>query len=227
MRVNGISFYAVGCSLIVSISCSDHDTGPRPGSDASAGAAGEIAGGGGSTEAESGAAGLSPGVGGRSPGAAGSEGGEGGAPFVPGGTGAEAAGGATAGAAGGFGSEGGANTGGDEGVGSATGTAGAPPSNVTAEQRALCESICAKEPLTNGFAGAPTAPCPNNENCVENICGLIDSYTEPSQFCIDRFTALLTCWNSLPDEAYDCHSIGLLLPFGCAEDENTWFAACQ
>jgi hypothetical protein len=225
MRVIGTSFYAAGWSLVVSLSCTDHDTRPSSGSDSSAGTAGAKAGEGGTTQAEGGGAGD----GGEMPtgsGAASSEGGEAGAPIASSGASGEAGGRATA-SPGGAGGEGGTNTAGDAGIASATGAAGTPPRNATAEHLALCASICAKEPLTNGFAGAPTAPCPNNENCVETICGMIESYSMPNEFCLDRFTAVLTCWDSLPDEAYDCHSVGLLLPFGCYDEEATWMAACR
>jgi hypothetical protein len=225
MRVIGTSVYALACSWIVSLSCTDHDTRPPAGSDSSAGAAGARAGEGGTTLVEGGRAGDGGDMSARS-GAAGSEAGEGGAAGVSAGAAGQAGGGATA-SPGGAGGEGNANEAGDAGRASATGASGAPPRNATAEHLALCESICAKEPLTNGFAGAPTAPCPNNENCLETICGMIESYSMPNEFCLDRFTVVLTCWNSLPDEAYDCHSIGLLIPFGCDDEVETWQTACK
>ena len=231
MRGNCTSFYAVGCSLLLSFSCNDHDTRSPAASDSFAGAAGEVAGLDGTIEAAGGAAGLSrdgAGDGGAREmptpsGAAGSEGGDAGAPFVPGG---EAGGGVTA-SAGGASGEGGANTGGGAGGATAAGAAGAPPSRTTAEQRALCESICAKEPLTNGFAGAPTAPCLNNENCVERIiCHIADFFTTHNEACIAAFTALLTCWDSLPDVAYECGNDGLVAPDGCITEHGKVNAAC-
>jgi hypothetical protein len=236
MRENGASLYALACSLSVSLACSDPESRPPPGSDSAAGAAGAISGEGGTRDAEGGGTGLAHGGAGdggqrETPtpaGGAASEGGEAGARFGPGGAGGEGGAGARAGGAssGGAGGEGGAHTGGDANVATTGGAPGAPPSAATAEQRALCESICAKQPLTNGFAGAPSAPCPNNESCVETFCGL--AYDSPNESCIEQFTALLSCWDSLPDEAYECFSgFGLLPPYGCDEESETWSAVCS
>lgn len=235
MRVNGtmqVVASVVGCVLLLSPACSEHDARPPLSSDASAGASGELVGSAGTSAIEGGAAGVArdgAGHGGGptapTPGGASSEGGEAGERFVPGGAGSEAPGGASS--TGGESGLSGANTGGDAAGPTATGGEGAAPSKVTTEQRALCESICAKEPLTNGFAGAPTAPCPDNENCAERtICHIADFFTTDSEFCTAAFTALLTCWDSLPDELYECGNEGLIPPDGCTKEGATMSAVC-
>lgn len=229
MRPNFTAIGRFGGSLLVAVSCN----GARPPvvSDAAAGASGEAAGQGGNSEVEAGAPGLSQGgVGGKGEtpagaGAAGTDTGEAGAPFDPAGAGGEAVGGRASGEAGASG-DGGANLGGEPGNAGAAGAAGAPPSWVTAEQRALCESICAKKPLTNGFAGAPTAPCLNNDTCVERVCGVVDPSGTITQRCAEEFTKTLLCWNAIPDEVYECAIDGLFLTDECAAEAARMAAAC-
>jgi hypothetical protein len=232
MRRNVTSIYGVGCSVLLALACSDRDSASPRGNDSVAGAGGEVAGQGGSPAAEAGAAGVwSGGDGGARPmptgsGAAGSDAGEAGAPIFRGGAGGEAAGNGNASGEGGASGESGANLGGEAGDESTAGAAGAPPGWVTTERRALCESICAKEPLTNGFAGAPTVPCLNNETCVDRFCGVPHWFTTRTESCLAEFTNVLICWDSLPDEAYDCGSEGLIMSDGCPMEAARMVAEC-
>ena len=136
------------------------------------------------------------------------------------------AGAAGVGAAGG-GEGGGAGRGGG-GSDAGAGGAGAEPGwSATPEQRALCESICTKEPLTNGFAGAPTAPCPNNEGCVGSWCSYIDYFPMPGDLCVDAFTTYLACMDAAPDSSFECASTGLI-PAGICEAEGiAMFLVCE